>query len=48
MSVIAIDVQNLTFFHGPASEPSLTDVTIQLPKGSRTVLVGANGGQQAK
>jgi ABC-type multidrug transport system fused ATPase/permease subunit len=39
-----IFVRNLTFSHSPAAPPSLSDVNITLPKGSRTLLIGANGG----
>lgn len=39
-----ITVQNLTFSHRSALAPSLIDITLHIPKGSRTVLVGANGG----
>lgn len=42
----AIRVQNLTYFHGIRSqEPSLKNVNISLQPGTRTLLVGANGGQ---
>lgn len=39
-------VDHLTFYHNPAHTevpPSLVDVCLDLPKGSRTILVGANG-----
>lgn len=40
-----IFVQNLTYFHDPSGPPpSLSDINISLPKGSRTLLIGANGG----
>jgi CCR4-NOT complex subunit CAF16 len=39
-----IFVQNLTYFHDPSGPPSLSGVNISLPKGSRTLLIGANGG----
>ncbi|KAF8332683.1 P-loop containing nucleoside triphosphate hydrolase protein [Cantharellus anzutake] len=38
----AISVKNLTFNHGP-SGPALFDLSLELPKGSRTLLIGANG-----
>ena len=41
-------VHNLTFSFtptDPAVAPSLVDVSLQLPKGSRTILIGANGGK---
>ncbi|GJE87491.1 P-loop containing nucleoside triphosphate hydrolase protein [Phanerochaete sordida] len=41
-----IYVHDLTFSFAPADprvQPSLTNVSVQLPKGSRTILVGANG-----
>lgn len=41
-SEIAID--NLTFQHNSAFEPALKEINLFLPKGSRTILVGANGG----
>lgn len=40
-------VHNLTFSFTPTDpgvSPSLVDVSLQLPKGSRTILIGANGG----
>lgn len=40
-----IDIERLTYNHTPSAPPSLTDVSIKLPKGSRTILVGANGGE---
>ncbi|KAI0320210.1 P-loop containing nucleoside triphosphate hydrolase protein [Amylostereum chailletii] len=39
-----IEVQNLTYAHNGTSSASLKDVSLHLPKGSRTILVGANGG----
>jgi energy-coupling factor transporter ATP-binding protein EcfA2 len=39
-----ISVQNLTYFHDPSGPPSLSNINISLPKGSRTLLIGANGG----
>ena len=39
-----ISIDNLTYSHTPGSAPSLSNVNIHLPKGSRTILVGANGG----
>ena len=42
----AIFIHNLTFTHDPANpalEPSLQNVNLALPKGSRTRLIGANG-----
>ena len=38
-------VENLTYHHAPGAPPSLSDVNIHLPKGSRALLVGANGGK---
>ncbi|KAI5116956.1 hypothetical protein M0805_001929 [Coniferiporia weirii] len=38
-----IDVAHLTFAHHPDAEPSLVDLSLSLPPGSRTILVGANG-----
>ena len=39
-----ISIDNLTYSHVPDAPPSLSNVNIHLPKGSRTILVGANGG----
>ncbi|PPQ84257.1 hypothetical protein CVT25_011904 [Psilocybe cyanescens] len=39
----AIAASNLTYSYNNFSPPSLTDVNIALPPGSRTILVGANG-----
>ncbi|KAH9981834.1 P-loop containing nucleoside triphosphate hydrolase protein [Russula compacta] len=38
-----IFVQNLTYHHDPSAPASLYDININLPKGSRTLLIGANG-----
>ncbi|KIY42909.1 P-loop containing nucleoside triphosphate hydrolase protein [Fistulina hepatica ATCC 64428] len=38
-----VQVTNLTYTHLNAQEPSLLDVTLDLPRGSRTIIVGANG-----
>ncbi|KAH8105031.1 P-loop containing nucleoside triphosphate hydrolase protein [Phellopilus nigrolimitatus] len=40
---LAIDVAHLSFAHSPDAEPSLVDLNLALPPGSRTLLVGANG-----
>lgn len=40
-----VDIEHLTYNHTPSVPPSLIDVSIKLPKGSRTILVGANGGE---
>jgi hypothetical protein len=37
-------VQNLTYSHNPSEPPSLSGINISLSKGSRTLLIGANGG----
>ncbi|KAI9508675.1 P-loop containing nucleoside triphosphate hydrolase protein [Russula earlei] len=42
-SVSEILVQNLTYHHDPSAPASLSDINIDLPKGSRTILIGANG-----
>lgn len=42
-----ISVDKLTYAHAQETEPSLSDVNLHLPKGSRTILVGANGGAQS-
>jgi CCR4-NOT complex subunit CAF16 len=41
---LAVSVSNLTYHHNPLSPPSLVDVNFSLPTGSRTILIGANGG----
>ncbi|KAG6854800.1 hypothetical protein C0991_001227 [Blastosporella zonata] len=40
-----ISVSNLTYRHqsDTSAEPSLNDVSLSLPRGSRTIIVGANG-----
>ncbi|GBE80084.1 P-loop containing nucleoside triphosphate hydrolase protein [Sparassis latifolia] len=38
-----ISITKLTYSHAPDLSPSLSDITLDLPKGSRTILVGANG-----
>ncbi|PCH40779.1 nucleoside triphosphate hydrolase protein [Wolfiporia cocos MD-104 SS10] len=38
-----ISISNLTYAHTPGAEPSLSNISMNLPKGSRTILVGANG-----
>ncbi|CAK5275562.1 unnamed protein product [Mycena citricolor] len=41
---MTISAANLTFFHGPLSDsPALSDISLDLPRGSRTVIVGPNG-----
>ena len=40
-----VSVKNLTFTPQGASEPALDNLSLSLPKGSRTLLIGANGGQ---
>lgn len=40
----AISVSNLTYAYNSFSPPSLVDINIALPPGSRTILIGANGG----
>jgi ABC-type multidrug transport system fused ATPase/permease subunit len=40
-----ISVKELTYSHTPNSPPSLQNVSIYLPPGSRTILCGANGGK---
>ncbi|KAF8529127.1 P-loop containing nucleoside triphosphate hydrolase protein [Hysterangium stoloniferum] len=39
----AISVQGLTYSHTPAAPPSLINIDLHLPPGSRTLLIGANG-----
>ena len=41
---LAISVSNLTYHHNTLSAPSLFNVNLALPPGSRTLLIGANGG----
>ena len=38
-------MKDLTFIPQGAHEPALDNVSLALPKGSRALLVGANGGQ---
>ncbi|KDQ64477.1 hypothetical protein JAAARDRAFT_201810 [Jaapia argillacea MUCL 33604] len=38
-----VSVTKLTFSHGPGVAPSLVDISLNLPTGSRTILIGANG-----
>jgi CCR4-NOT complex subunit CAF16 len=40
-----VSVKDLTFIPQGAPEPALDNVSLSLPKGSRTLLIGANGGQ---
>ncbi|KAG6884710.1 hypothetical protein C0993_008778 [Termitomyces sp. T159_Od127] len=40
----AISVSHLTYRHQPGTDLSLHDVALSLPRGSRTIIVGANGG----
>lgn len=40
-----VSVNHLTFIPQGACEPALDNVSLSLPKGSRTLLIGANGGQ---
>lgn len=40
----AIAVHGLSYYHGANNVPSLSDISLQLPLGSRTIIVGANGG----
>lgn len=45
-----IFVRDLTFSFAPldpAVPPSLVNISLALPKGSRTILIGANGGKGA-
>lgn len=42
--ITEITVQNLTYHHDPSAPASLSDINIDLAKGSRTLLIGANGG----
>lgn len=44
-NIPAVDIKNLTFTYGSATnyKPILHDISISLPKGSRTLLVGDNG-----
>jgi CCR4-NOT complex subunit CAF16 len=39
-----ISVDRLTFAH-PNQPPALDNVALHLPPGSRTIIVGANGGK---
>ena len=40
----AVDLQNVTFFYPGASNPTLANLSLQLPsEGSLTLLLGSNG-----
>jgi CCR4-NOT complex subunit CAF16 len=39
-----VSIKNLTFIPQGTIEPALENVSLSLPKGSRTLLIGANGG----
>lgn len=43
----AIQTSHLTYCHKPNTPPSLRDINLALPHGSRTILIGANGGMQS-
>lgn len=43
----AIDITGLNFEFPHATTPSLIDVDLHLPKGSRCILIGANGGKHS-
>ena len=43
---LAIDVEDLTFSFAEGLDTALTSVDLQLEKGSRCLLVGANGGKR--
>ena len=40
-----ISAKQLTYSHTPDAPPSLRNISIHLPPGSRTILCGANGGR---
>ena len=40
-----VSVKHLTFIPQGVHEPALDNISLSLPKGSRTLLIGANGGQ---
>eukprot|EP01084_Bolivina_argentea_P076595 138828_1 len=40
---LAIDVRNLTFSYDQSDKPSLSNLSLQLSKGSRCLLIGSNG-----
>ncbi|KAL9712688.1 CCR4-NOT regulatory complex component [Leucoagaricus gongylophorus] len=41
--MLAVSVVGLTYAHSALAPPSLVDVILALPSGSRTILIGANG-----
>jgi CCR4-NOT complex subunit CAF16 len=43
LEMATISVSNLTYSHGSSAHAALVDVSLSLPAGSRTLLVGANG-----
>ena len=40
-----VSVKNLTYVPQGTLEPALENVSLSLPQGSRTLIIGANGGQ---
>ncbi len=44
MATVTIAVNALTYSYTSQSDPILKDIALSLPQGSRTILVGANGG----
>jgi CCR4-NOT complex subunit CAF16 len=44
MASSTISAKHLTFSHNSFSPPCLVDLNLNLAPGSRTILVGANGG----
>lgn len=43
--LLALDCRDLTFSFKEGDEPVLEDVNLQLKRGDRCLLIGANGGQ---
>lgn len=43
--LLAIDCQDLTFSFTEGAEPVLQNVNVQLKRGDRCLLLGANGGK---
>lgn len=43
MSETAVSISSLSFAHFPGAPQALVDLSLELHKGSRTLLIGANG-----
>jgi ABC-type uncharacterized transport system ATPase subunit len=43
MPETAVSISSLSYSHSPGAPAALSNLSLELPKGSRTLLVGANG-----